>query len=50
VDGKLYFNWAPGVKQMFLKNKEQYIKDADGEWHRVKKELLEGKNVHWMFF
>ena len=50
VDGKLYLNWAPGVKQMFLKDKERYIKDADREWQRVRKELMEGENVHWMFF
>lgn len=50
VDGKLYFNWAPGVKQMFLKDKEQYINDANREWERVRKELLEGESVHWMYF
>ncbi len=50
VDGKLYLNWAPGVKQMFLNNKEQYIKDADREWQRVSKEILEGNTVHWMYF
>ena len=50
IDDKLYFNWAPGVREMFLKNKEKYIEQADIEWQKVRKELLKGGKVHWKYF
>nr|WP_293297090.1 YHS domain-containing (seleno)protein [Allomuricauda sp.] len=50
INGKLYLNWSRGVNEMFLKNKEEYIENADKEWKRVRKELLKGKTVHWMYF
>jgi YHS domain-containing protein len=50
LDGKLYLNWAPGVKQMFLQNSDKYIKDADLEWERVRQGILQGQAVHWRYF
>ncbi|MGB5820963.1 MAG: YHS domain-containing (seleno)protein [Saonia sp.] len=50
VDEKLYLNWSPGVKQAFLKEKDKYISDADREWQKVRKDILEGKEVHWKYF
>lgn len=50
IDGKLYFNWSPGVKTMFLKDKETYINQANIEWERVRIKLLEGAKVHWKYF
>lgn len=50
IDDKLYFNWNPGVTNMFLKEKEAFIKQGDIEWERIRKELLDGGKVHWKYF
>ncbi|MEK6154694.1 YHS domain-containing (seleno)protein [Flavobacteriaceae bacterium 3-367] len=50
TDGKLYLNWSSGVKNMFLKKEDEYIKSADVEWQKIRKELLKVRKVHWRFF
>jgi YHS domain-containing protein len=50
IDGKLYFNWSSGVKEMFLKDKDKYIDAANAEWEKIRIALLKGEKVHWKYF
>ncbi|WP_026959737.1 YHS domain-containing (seleno)protein [Aliagarivorans taiwanensis] len=35
VDGKLYLNYSAKIQQRWLKNRDEYISDADGHWPTV---------------
>jgi hypothetical protein len=38
VDGKLYLNYDKGVKALWIKDQQAFIKTADKNWDTVKKE------------
>jgi len=38
VEGKLYLNYSPGVKRVWLGRRDAYIKQADARWPKLRSE------------